>query len=62
MRERSEKLKLEEKFGKERTLASFMLKKERDKIEEDVEYFEQQLREENLNLENINSDNSKNKT
>ena len=39
-----------------------MLKKERDKIEEDVEYFEQQLREENLNLENINSDNSKNKT
>ena len=62
VRERSEKLKLEEKFGKERTLASFMLKKERDKIEEDVEYFEQQLREENLNLENINSDNSKNKT
>ena len=42
-----ERMKLENQFGKERTLVSLRLKKENEKVLLDIQNFEKQLREEN---------------
>ena len=54
-----EKQKLENQFGKERTLVSLRLKKENDKVLKDIQNYEDKLRKENelnqkYNMERIN--------
>ena len=55
IRDKDEKLKLEEKFGKERTIVSNMLREEYGRIEEYAAIYEQQLRDKYSNQEEENN-------
>jgi hypothetical protein len=46
-KKKDEREKLEKQYGKERTLADLKLKREGDKIEQRIKYFEYHIRNEN---------------